>query len=176
MNAFDDTRKIEQRSLDILRPLIEQRAFNGQYVVTNKGPLSRELQRSVGDLLYNSDKETVYCAEIKAEESNAHGNFFLETWSNRARFTLGWMFTLTTDLLLYHFIEDDLLYPLPFARLRRWAFHKGNIYRFDERPQTKHVQLNDTWGRCVPIPELCRALQVGAPLRPLQAAHTEPAV
>lgn len=151
MTAFDDARKIEQRSMDILRPWIRQRAFNGQYVLTSKGPLSRELQSSVGDVLYNSDADTIYSIEVKAEEHNRHGNFFLETWSNRARFTLGWMFTLRADLLLYHFVEDDELHVLPFQRLRKWAFHDGRIYSFPERRQSKYDQLNDTWGRCVPI-------------------------
>ncbi len=173
MNSFDKCRGTEQRSLEILRPFISQRAFNGQFVVTNKGPLAPELQKSAGDVLYNTDAETVYAAEIKAEEENKYGNFFFEVWSNRSRFTPGWMFTLRTDLLLYHFLADDLLYVIPFERLRKWAFHDLRIYSHPERQQNKHQQLNDTWGRCVPIATLAREIDLQIPFHPasFQAAN-----
>lgn len=166
MNGFDAARTVEQRSLKILLPFVQQRAFNGQYVVTSKGPLARELQKTVGDVFYNSDPETIYSAEIKAEESKKHGNFFLETWSNRARFTLGWMFNLKTDLLLYYFLEEDELYAIPFLKLRKWAFHDGRIYQYPERQQAKYDQLNDTWGRCVPCQTICRELKLAEPFSP----------
>ena len=160
MNAFDSARQIETQSLKILRPFIQQRAFNGQYVVTSKGPLARELQKTVGDILYNADEERVFAAEIKAELENKHGNFFLETWSNLSRFTAGWMVTLNTDVLLYHFVKQDELYVIPYKALRKWAFCDGKIYRYPERRQSKYDQLNDTWGRCVPIDDVCAAVNV----------------
>jgi hypothetical protein len=166
MNAFEAGKSVEQRSREILHPFIQQRAFNGQFVVTSKGPLARELQRSVGDLLYNTDAETVYSAEMKAEEENKWGRFFLEMWSNREWFTPGWMIYLKTDLLLYHFLKEDLLYPIPFMALRKWAFHRGRIYAFPERQQSKYKQANDTWGRCVPIEILVRELNLGKPFSP----------
>lgn len=167
MDAFRDAQKLEERSMVILRPFIQQRAWNGQYVTTSKGALARELQKSVGDFLYNGDAETVYGVEVKVEQNNRHGNFFLETWSNRSRFTLGWMYTLNTDLLLYHFLEDDLLYKIPFRKLRVWSFHKGRIYDFPEREQAKRAQMNDTWGRCVPIDVVSRELPLPPPMKPL---------
>lgn len=166
MNAFEDARGVERRSLEILRPLISQRSFHGQYVVTNKGPLARELQKTAGDVLFNKDGETVYGVEIKAEEKDAHGNFFFETWSNRALFTLGWMYTLKSDLILYHFIENDDLYIIPFQKLRKWAFHQCRIYAYPERQQGKRAQLNDTWGRCVPIRDLAVELNLEIPYHP----------
>lgn len=175
MNAFDQAKTVEARSMAILRPVIQQRAWNGQYVVTAKGPLARELQKTVGDALYNSDAETIYAVEVKAEETCRYGNFFLETWSNRRLFTAGWMFHLNTDLLLYHFLEEDLLYRIPYGRLRAWAFHEGRIYAFPERKQSKYAQLNDTWGRCVPIEVLARELPLEPPLRPASDALSESA-
>ena len=171
MTAFDDCRSIEERSMAVLRPFIRQRAYDGQYVVTAKGPLARELQVSAGNVLFNGPGDAVYGIEIKAELCNQHGNLFLETWSNRARFTVGWLYTLKTDILLYHFIEDDEVWRLPFGRLREWAFHEGRIYAFPERRQMKHSQPNDTWGRCVPTAVLER--EAGArriPLRTSRAA------
>lgn len=170
MNAFDEASKVEKRSLEILRPFIQQRAFNGQYVVTSKGPLARDLQKRVGDVLFNSDASTVYSVEIKAEQENKYGNFFLETWSNRSRFTPGWMVTLQADLLLYHFVEQDELYRIPFQKLKRWAWQSGGhggIYKYPERCQSKYEQKNDTWGRCVPISDLTALLALAAPYRPL---------
>ncbi len=172
MNAFDTGKNIERLSLDILRPFIRQRAFNGQYVVTTKGPLAAELQKSAGDMLYNTDADTVYTVEVKAELENKYGNFFLEFWSNRSRFTVGWLITLKSDWLLYHFLKEDELYAIPFQKLRRWAFHDQRIYAFPERPQSKYEQLNDTWGRCVPINVLTRELKLQSPFHP-EAAMAE---
>lgn len=46
-------------------------------------------------------------------------------------------------------------YVLRFPVLRKWAFGhevvEGNIFRYPERCQAKRSQMNDTWGRCVPI-------------------------
>ena len=57
MNAFSEASKVEARSLEILRPFIAQRAFNGQYVLTSKGRLSCELQKTVGDILMNRERK-----------------------------------------------------------------------------------------------------------------------
>lgn len=171
MNGFDKARDVERRSMEILRPFIQQRAYNGQYVVTSKGPLARELQKTVGDVLFNSDSETIYSIEVKAEEANEYGNLFLETWSNRHRFTVGWMFTLNADLLLYHFLREDELYKIPFAKLRKWAFHDNRIFSFPERKAQKYDQLNDTWGRCVPISVLSRELNLAPAFAPATFAY-----
>lgn len=152
-NAFDEACKIEQASMDALQPFIARRSYNGQYVLTNKGRLAKELQKAVGDLLMNAPDQTIYSIEVKAEREDKYGNLFLETWSNKSRFTLGWMFTLNADLLFYHFVLNDDLYIINFQSLKRWAFSDKtpNIYTYPERPQNKYSQLNDTWGRCVPI-------------------------
>jgi len=166
MNAFESAKTVEQRSLEILRPFIQQRAYNGRFVITSKGPLAREIQCAAGDVFFNSDCETVYSIEIKAEESNRYGNFFFETWSNRSRFKLGWIYTLSADLLLYHFIDDDMLFKIPFQKLKRWAFHSGRIYDFEERRQSKYEQMNDTWGRCVPISVIIEELGLNEAFAP----------
>lgn len=156
-NAFDEASKVEQQSLKILRPFIEQRAMNGQYVTTDKGRLAKELQKTCGDVFMNGIDGKIYAVEIKAEAEQKHGNFFLEIWSNLSRYTPGWMFHLNCDVLLYHFIEQDELYVINFQHLKDWAFRKengnkrGRIWDFKMRPQEKYVQLNDTWGSCVPI-------------------------
>lgn len=170
-NAFDDARNVEARSMTILRPFIEQRAWNGKYVVLSKGPLAADLQKMAGDVAFNSDADTVFTIEVKAEEDCRFGNFFLETWSNRSRLTPGWMVTLRADLLLYHFLAEDLLYRIPLGKLQDWAFRRNRIYDFPERVQAKRDQRNDTWGRCVPIAVVVDELGLGLPFRP--AAETE---
>jgi hypothetical protein len=171
VNAFEKARTIEERSMVIIRPFIEQHAFNGQYVITSKGPLARDLQKSAGDFLINKgDARTIWGLELKTEESKRYGNFFLETWSNLERYTPGWMVTLNTDTLLYHFLDDDELYVIPFPKLRAWAFKKGRIYDFPERAQNKYTQKNDTWGRCVPVALLSDELGLTPPRKPLAHA------
>jgi hypothetical protein len=152
MNSFQRASQVEIKSMERLIPFLEQKSYRGRLVITNKGPLSEFLQRTVGDMLFNTES-SVYSIELKTEEKNSHNNFFLETWSNlnySPRKT-GWMFTLQCDLLWYYFLETDELYSIRFKSLWEWAFVYRNIYRFNEKPQGKYGQLNKTVGRCVPI-------------------------
>ena len=121
MNAFDDARTVEDRGMEIICPQFSLRCDEGRYVTTDKGRLSKLLQNSVGDALLQIDGKVVG-VEVKCEETCQPGNFFLETWSNRKRFTPGWLYKLNTDLLFYYFLEQDLLYVFSFPRVRRWAF------------------------------------------------------
>lgn len=158
MNAFTKCLSVEARSWDLLEPYLKTRAFDGRFVRTSKGPLSLELQKSVGDVLVNSSREHVTCIEVKAEEAHT-GNLFIERWSNRHRFTPGWFETLTTDLLWCHFLDLDVVYELPFMKLRQWMYwHEGRGFplanRFQHAKQSKYNQLNDTWGYIVPLKDL----------------------
>lgn len=154
MNAFTEASMVETHAMRDLIPWIENNEFINRYVITNKGKLSKELQKSAGDILYNSPNDTIYGIEIKAECENKYNNFFLETWSNRSRFTLGWMYNLKTDFLFYYFLETRELYIINFQKLREWAFWKNEIYKYPEKKQNKYDQLNDTFGRCVPIDDI----------------------
>lgn len=100
--------------------------------------------------------------ELKVEQSDKYGNLFLETWSNRQWRTLGWLYKLRGDYLFYYFLEEKTLYTIQTPALLDWCFGageaQGQIYRFPERAQAKYSQKNDTWGRCVPIAVLQKAL------------------
>lgn len=104
-----------------------------------------------------------YGIELKAEAENRHGNFFLETWSNRAWFTLGWMYKLRGNSLFYYFVQEKELYTISIPALQAWAFGSndkpGRIYGYPEKRQSKYFQKNDSWGRCVPIAVLQKALE-----------------
>jgi len=165
MNAFVEASKVEERSWEILRPFIETRCHNGRYVRTAKGPLARDLQKQVGDVLFNSDDSTVYAIEIKAEQGYT-GNVFLERWSNRSRFTPGWFETQNCDLLLYHFLSNDSLYGFNFQKLREWFYccdHRAVpvAAKYPHYKQGRYTQLNDTWAYLVPIREIPKAVTVG---------------
>lgn len=166
MDAFVDACSVEDRGRSVLEPFLRRHAYNGQYVMTNKGILARHLQETVGDVLFNSDREIIWSVEIKVEEIDDYGNFYLETWSNKnlcdrkshaeLGSNPGWMYKLRSDLLFYFFLSSDELFIINFFKLKRWFFavaHQNhpNMDRFEERPQKKRFQLNDTWGRCVPI-------------------------
>jgi hypothetical protein len=161
MDAFRDACEIEAESLRQLVPWIESRAKDGHVVKTAKGRLSKELQKRYGDLFAERKNGEVVAIEIKAEEYQGWGNLYLETWSNLSRYTPGWMFTLDADVLLYHFLGGENgqeLYSIAFHDLRRWAFKvmnrmgtQGRMWEYIGKEQKKRKQLNDTWGRCVPI-------------------------
>ena len=161
MGAFEDAQSVEARGLGELLPFLRTSlASEGQFVLTGKGRLSPMLQKSVGDALVNSADGDVWGIDFKIEEGDYYGNFYLEEWSNLSRFTPGWMFTSRTDLIWYYFLDSHTLYSISLERLRRWAFRQvtgrgadnvGRIWDFPLRRQRKRDQLNDTWGRCVPI-------------------------
>ncbi len=139
-----------------LLPIIQRRAQAGRYVLTNKGRHSKELQKTLGDVLVNSAKlgGDLIALEIKCEARNAHGNLFLEEWSNRKWGTRGWMHTLDADVLWYYFIDTRELVEVPLAPLREYMEQHGRSYPL--KRQSKYNQLNDTWGRCVPITDILK--------------------
>jgi len=153
-NTFDTACCVEDQALSDLLPFLEQKSFSGRFVLTSKGRLSKFLQKEVGDVVLNTSLKEVVSIEIKSEQENKYGNVFLETWSNRHRFTLGWMYTLNADFLFYYFVNDKQLLICNFQSLKKWAFIESKIYKYNEKLQSKYIQLNDTWGRCVPIKTL----------------------
>jgi len=158
VTSFEKCCKVEQQAWSALLPLLKEKAFDGRFVFTDKGRLSKLLQKIVGDAIFNDRKGTVWSIEVKAEKENKHGNFFLETWSNRKRYTPGWMFNCDADMLWYFFLDEMRLFAFYLPELKWWAFAKengrglaGRIWDFPAKRQSKYEQMNDTWGRCVPI-------------------------
>jgi len=158
---------VEAASRAILTPFIAYRADDGRYVLTDKGRLSKAFQLVHGDVIVQREGQMMFC-ELKAEQENVHGNFFLEEWSNRDWETPGWMHKLDVDWLYYHFINQNVVYLLHWPALKRWAFEAprmngnmadgrgetGRAYDYPLRGQAKRKQKNDAWGWCVPIADL----------------------
>ncbi len=109
------------------------------------------LQSTVGDFLINSRDGRVLGIELKTERREHTGNLFLETWSNKSRGRRGWLYTLDADFLWYLFLDTKNHYVISFPKLKQWALADGHLTRFPERAQKKYTQMNDAYGRCVPI-------------------------
>lgn len=185
MSSFEESRKVEARSLALLGPFLNE--TGGRFVLADKGKLARFLQETCGDLFLNDRIGRLWGVELKAE-GRWTGNLFLETWSNRnlervedhaARGSNpGWLLKTRADLLFYHFLDADRLVVLNTFALQRWAFRRasakrseqasripagelaGRLYDFPERRQNKYEQLNDTWGRLVPVSVLHEEMEV----------------
>lgn len=175
--SFEAKRMIEADGFSVLRPYLEERSSG--LVVTSKGTLARWLQESVGDVLLNAKAtDRLFAIELKCEQKHT-GRLFLETWSNKnlncskshaeRGCNPGWLWKIRSDLLLYYFIDRDILYSLDVFELKRWAFGYGK--RGDEKRGRLHEhaevlvrddQMNDTWGRPVPVDVLYRQLPAGA--------------
>lgn len=168
MSAFNTARGVEAEGNLILLPYLQEQS-DGGLVLTSKGTLARWLQESVGDVLLNRE-ERLFAVELKCERRHT-GNLFLEVWSNRnledrashaeRGQNPGWMLKLRADLLLYYFIDADLLYSIDLFSLKRWFFGEGseNAGVWGDGSlrtirQKKHEQLNDTWGVLVPLERL----------------------
>ena len=176
MNAFEAGRTVEARGMAILSPFLMENATG--YVVIDKGPLAKTLQETVGDVIFNSKRNgQLYSAEIKVEEKNEYGNFFLETWSNRNLKDIGsylergnnpgWFIKSRSRLLLYYFLREDDLYIIDMFKLKQWAFctEQGRsgwpLMRYPEKRQGKYDQLNDTWGCVAKIADVERQVGFG---------------
>lgn len=153
MNDFDKAREVEAIARNEILPWLIAHADCVQ-----ETDASEFHQKVWGDWVLTKGGK-YRGIELKAEQTNEYGNLFLETWSNRHWFTLGWMYTCRADWLYYYFVKQQHLYTLSMPALKAWAFGSGQgdgaIYRYSEKPQGKYKdQKNDTWGRPVPIKTL----------------------
>jgi hypothetical protein len=151
MNNFRSCLDIGAKGIKDLLPFLNTKAYGGRFVLTDKGNLSEFLQKTVGDIIFNCPNGKVWTIEVKTELESKYGNFYLETWSNLSRLTPGWMVTLVSDFLWYYFQDIQTLYSIQLPKLQDWAFRQRHIYGHPEKIQKKAIQMNDTWGRCVPI-------------------------
>ena len=160
MNPFEAASSVERVSIDELASFFDGFRQAGGEVFELRArvrcPTSIELQRLLGDFVLRHPSGRVFTAEAKAERANRHGNFFLERHSNaRHPMRHGWMRTLRTQVLLYHFVGVETFYLIPFPALSAWAARlvdgKPRIHAFPVREQKAYVQRNVTDGWCVPI-------------------------
>ena len=172
MNPFIECSKVEREGLNRLLPMIQQKAHKGRFVLTSKGRLAPILQKTIGDMVMNTNDEYFQSVEIKTERDHT-GNLFLETWSNRHWNTDGWMRTLDADFLWYYFLDTDDLYVMRFAEeLKPWF--SENERRFREVKQRKTQQMNDTWGRLVSVTVLSKEMLFWRHIHPVRDFGPQP--
>lgn len=167
MNSFEEASGVETEGIVQLWPYLESISHDGKFILTSNGTLARRFQLQYGDAILAGENDSFWAIEIKIEHKHT-GNLFLETFSNRnldnredhAQYgvSIGWLYKLVADRLLYYFIDTGDLYNIDIFQLKHWAFSKGRIYKFSEVPQRKYEQKNDTWGRLVPVEVLEREL------------------
>jgi len=152
-NSFAEASEIEREGMLVLTPYLKKICDKAEFIITGKSWFA---QKCLGDVLARY-KGTAKFIEIKVEQKHT-GNLFLETWSNRSQLVPGWMYTCHADLLWYYFLDESKLYSVQMQILKAWAFgageSQGNIYGHPERVQGVRSQLNDTWGRVVPVSKL----------------------
>lgn len=175
-SAFSSASRIETEANLVIVPYLRRLAVRGEIIPTQN---FMWLQKMFGDWVvrHSSGARTV---EVKAEMKWT-GNLFLEEWSNRSKFTPGWMYTCQADVLAYYFVEEKKLCLCPMPSLKAWAFigdGGGLMFTHPARQQAKYDQQNDTWGRIVPVSALARGVSnfVG-PFDPTAASeqHDKPA-
>lgn len=151
--TYNDCVRVEVSSWPSLASWLELQSDCGQFAMLPQGKgVLADLQALVGDGLFVERGMPVRC-EFKVEERWT-GNVFLETWSNRSRFKLGWLYLCQSDLLVFYFKDQAKLYACRTLDLKRWVFgvdEPGNRHRLREAKQRKTEQRNDTWGLLCPI-------------------------
>lgn len=182
MSAFENSKLVEAEALARLQPYLIERSGTaenpGRFILNEKGPLAKNLQETVGDvLLTHRDTQRLVSIEIKAERKHT-GNAFIECWSNlnlsdqeswEARGSNpGWAWKLYPGLLFYYFLDADTLYIIKGYKLWQWmhltrsqgtSIGATRIHDFRRVCQKASAQLNDTWGHLVPLSVL--AAEVG---------------
>jgi hypothetical protein len=147
---FRDSQKIGKLGEVVVVDFVKR--IHPRWVVT---PIvTKERQKKFGDYEIDAIKRVIYI-EIKTEETDKWGNFFLEEWSNDE--TPGWLRYCEADLVFYLFLNDKKLYAMNLKKLKRWAYTDENITRYTLKSQRKYTQMNNTKGYCMPI-EHCRKL------------------
>ena len=155
-SAFDAASKVESEAYLVLLPYFKRLPDNAEIVPTS-GSLA--IQKLLGDFVLKRKGRAKFI-EVKAEMKWT-GNLFIEEWSNRSRFTHGWLHTCSADVLAYYFVEERKLCMCPMAALKSWAFHGDNgglLHTHPAKQQAKYDQMNDTWGRIVPVAALRRGV------------------
>lgn len=170
MNGIERSNETERKGLAVMVPYMQRLSTKAQIVSTN-GQLY--LQKHVGDFLAKIDGRMT-AVECKTEEKFT-GNLFLESWSNRSKGVRGWVDYCFADVYWYYFLDVNRLYTFPVQSLRDWAYGKGEamgaIYRYQEKP-VLFDQLNDTWGRAVPISTLAGYVEgFKGPIDPMSKEH-----
>lgn len=97
---------------------------------------------------------------VKAEKRFT-GNFFVEDWHDKKTSKQGWLHTMQSSVLIYHFLEKDIAYFIPVEKLRKFVI--GNMESFQAKTQNKYLQANLTTGFLVPVDQVvenCKAIAV----------------
>ncbi len=173
MSAFKSCQEVEAEAVRRLTPFIEARSGEpgqwGRFVLTDKGPLAKGIQETIGDVLLNQPGTgRLASVEIKAEQKHT-GNLYLECWSNlnihdrdswEARGSNpGWAWKMYPTFLFYYFLDQDRLYVIRGYSLWKWmhgstsssgAAGGTRIHDF-RKAQAGADQKNDTWGHLVPV-------------------------
>lgn len=166
--SYERCRSVEERAYLALIPFLREYTADGQWMKNDKGTFTVAWQKQLGDMFLQKNGRLV-TVEVKAEEENKYGNFYLETWSNcqsdprwRKR---GWMQDLECNELWYYFLDGGSkevstphgrLFVIDFDKLWKWFWvppeHGGSGHqRHKDKPQWKTEQKNLTVGHCVPI-------------------------
>ena len=141
MNSFKACSLVEADSFKYVVPLLQSWG-----TVTQFGPNDPR-----GDFLVVKKGGSKFSIEVKAEDKHT-GNLFIEEWSNRTSKRLGWLNTLTTDFLIYGFLDNETFYCMRFETLKTWMDKNRHTMTLTE--QTQHYQDNDTWGYLVNVERL----------------------
>lgn len=162
MGSYADCLHTEEAGYRLIKPYLEK-TFD-EYVFVNskrRSTLLKLFQTNFGDLIVRKGDD-LYFIDLKTERENKYHNFFLETWSNKSRNKAGWFVPevgINADFIFYVFLNEKCFYIIDLAKARKWAYADNQLERYPERKQSKHNQLNDTWGRCVKIKDLTAALK-----------------
>jgi hypothetical protein len=160
MTAYDTCLSVEAKGQEIITSWLRQL---GHVVVFNRHDIRNAEFQTYGDLIVKrAVKDKHELVELKIEETNIYGNLFIETWSNKNWWNPGWLYKTKADWLFYYFIKEDQLYQMKMENLRRFLFETHNtgkvetFAKYQEKPQKKYNQPNQTFGLCVPISDLLK--------------------
>ena len=154
MKTYDFEKKNAASKIGVSRTIKYLESFPDTIRVQNVED-DQNYQRIDVDLLWEciiDEQEFNIPIEVKTDEYIS-GNFWFETWSNKALKTKGCFLKTAADRIFYYFIRWDRAYILPTTAAKEWLiknmerFRESETSTLDGKGGIKHI----TVGKIVPI-------------------------
>ena len=155
--------RFEREGLEITMMFLDKLVEKGKILGYTSIPfeVDREFQFHCGDWAAELPNGKMMFIESKAEENHT-GNLYIETWSHKSLRTpefpngrRGWFYNLDRCHAMYYSflnIRPQRTYLINMPLLRKF-----DMSPYPEKPQGKNVQVNDTYGICIPAEDLRKA-------------------
>lgn len=151
----DKYSEIGRQAIESVTPILQAVSYNNTVFSPTGSTLEPDLQRMGIDLLFWSSPDRLLTVEVKGTPKS-YTSAFLELSADLYRNRPGWMFTVKSDLLIWVYLDDGIVYMMAFHQLYNW--YMDNYHRYELRQQLQHDTQTATFGCIIPWRDICIGL------------------